>query len=337
MTHSYEKIGPRGSWIAALALAGLLGGGLASTSQATLIATDHFLTGNPADTANGEYSVTQLRRSQVNGAGQDPTIAGFTGAWTGNVTSGSLAVAQWTVETDPTGSTIPYQEGGRARFAGASTTNALQRRVQRELSAYTPSDTYYMSFITQIATGDLAGDPGFVGIGFTNTGASVTATDASIVGGSDLRGLLLGAASSDGLTTDFVIRHVGSSGAVQNDVIQAGIDNIIPTHTIIKIAFNDDPLNPLGNSQITVWHNPVGWGTEAAASVSVTPLVFRTFALGANSDITHLTLTGLNYSKAASFDEPRFGTEWADVIPEPTSAGLLLALTLGLANRRQRA
>ncbi len=322
--------------LAVMAAIGMLAGGYAPQADAALIATDHFLTGNPADTANGEYSVTQFRRSQANGAGQDPTIAGFTGAWTGNVTSGSLAVAQWTAESAGTGSLIPYQEGGRARFGGSSAVNALQRRVQRELSAYTPSDTYYISVITQIATGDLAGADGFVGLGFTNSDASVTQTDANIVGGSDLRGVLIGAASSDGLSTDFVIRHVGSSGAVQNDVLDAGIDNIIPTHTILKIEFNDDPLNPNGNSKISVWHNPGVWWSESAATANAAPLEFRTFALGTNADITHMTMTGLNYSKAASFDEPRFATTWADAIPEPATAGLALTMLLGLAGRRQR-
>jgi hypothetical protein len=311
-------------------------GGLASASHGYIIAQDHFLTGNPANTAIGEYSETQIRRSQVNGAGQDPTIAGFTGAWTGNVTSGSLAVAQWTAESAPTGSLIAYQEGGRARYGGSSAVNALQRRVQRELSPYTASDTYYMSFITQIATGDLAGADGFAGIGFTNSDASVTQADANIVGGSALRGLLIGAASSDGLVTDFVVRHVGSSGSVQNDLIAANIDNIIPTHTIVKIEFNDDPLNPNGNSKISIWHNPVNWWSEAAATLSSAPLEFRTFALGSNADITHMTLTGLNYSKAASFDEPILGTAWEDVIPEPATAGVLAVMGLSLAGRRRK-
>jgi len=321
--------------MAALAVTAVLAGGLAQQADAALIATDHFLSGNPADTANGEYSVTQFRRSQTNGAGQNPTIAGFTGAWTGNVTSGSLAVAQWRSESDPTGSPVTYQEGGRARYGGSSAVNGLQRRVQRELSAYTPSNTYYMSVLTQVATGDLAGADGFVGLGFTNSDASVTQADANIAGGSGLRGVLIGAAS-DGSSTDFVIRHVGSSGTVQNDVLDAGIDNIIPTQTILKIDYNDDPLNPNGNSKISVWHNPSVWYSEAAATTAAAPLEFRTFALGTNADITHMTLTGLNYSKAASFDEPIFATTWADVVPEPTTAGLALAMMLGLAGRRQR-
>lgn len=334
MMDVYYFSGSRGPRLAAVAALFVLGG-MASASYADVIAADHFLTGNPADTANGEYSVTQIRRSQVNGAGQDPTIAGFTGAWTGNVTSGSLAVAQWTVESAPTGSPVTYQQGGRARFGGASAVNALQRRVQRELSPYTASDTYYMSFITQIATGDLAGADGFVGIGFTNSDASVAQADANIVGGSALRGLLIGAASSDGLVTDFVVRHVGSSGSVQNDVIAADIASVEPTQTIVKIEFNDDPLNPSGNSKLSIWHNPVNWGSESAATLSGAPLEFRTFALGSNADITHMTLTGLNYSRAASFDEPILGTAWADVIPEPATAGVLAVMGLALAGRRR--
>ncbi|WP_197525118.1 PEP-CTERM sorting domain-containing protein [Botrimarina hoheduenensis] len=320
------------------AVALLLGLCWITPSDGGLIATDRFLTGNPADPANGEYTVTQLRRSQVNGAGQDPSIAGFSGAWTGNVTSGSLAVAQWTAASDPTGTTVEYQEGGRARFGGSSAVNALQRRVQRELAPYTPSNTYYYSLITQIATGDLAGAPGFVGAGFTNTGATVGQTDANLVGGSALRGLLLGAASSDGLTTDFVLRHVGSSGSLQDEVLDAGIASVIPTQTVVRIDFNDDPGNPAGNSQLTVWHNPTNTSSESAASASVAPTVFRTFALGTNADMTHLTFAGINYSRAASFDEPRLATTWdaALAVPEPGSAFLMLIGVTALGMGRSR-
>jgi hypothetical protein len=320
-----------------LGVALIWGVALTSPTDAALIATDHFLTGNPADSSAGEYSETQLRRSEVNGAGQNPTIAGFVDPWTGNVTSGSLAVAQWTAASAPTGTTIGYQEGGRARFGGASATNALQRRVQRQLAPYTASDTYYFSLITQIATGDLAGDPGFVGLGFTNTDPSITQADANLVGGNALRGLLLGAASSDGAVTDFVVRHVGSSGAVQNDVIEANIASIIPTHTVVRIDFNDDPANPSGNSKLTIWHNPSDFSSELAATASVTPLVLRSFALDANTDMTHMTLTGINYTKAASFDEPRLATSWESAvpIPEPASIGMA-ALLLVVCCRGQQ-
>lgn len=324
--------------LAAVAALGLVGGGFVSTADAALIATDHILTGNPAVPANGEYSVTQFRQSNANGAGQNPTIAGFTGQWVGNVTSGtSMAVAQWKAESGAlVDITVPYQDGGRAKYYGSSGVNSLQRRVQRELSPYTPSDTYYMSLITQIATGDLAGAAGFVGVGFTNTSGSAALTDASVVGGSDLRGVLIGAASSDGLTTDFVVRHVGSTGAVQNDVITSNVGSIEATQTIVKIEFNDDPGNLLGNSKLTIWQNPTDLSSELGASASVTPLVFRTFALDTNADITHLMLTGLNYSKAASFDEPRLATTWGDAVPEPATAGLLAAMGMGLLVRRQR-
>ncbi|QDU89565.1 hypothetical protein Pla175_29570 [Pirellulimonas nuda] len=314
----------------------LLWGCGAPPAQGALIATDHFLSGSAP--ASGEYAVTQLRRSTANGAGQDPTIEGFSGAWTGNVTSGSLAVAQWTAESASTGSSVGYQQGGRARFGGSEATNALQRRVQRELAPYTPSSTYYVSLITQIATGDTAGALGFVGAGFTNSDASVTQADANIVGGAGLRGFLLGAASSDGLTTDFVVRHVGSSGSLQDELLAGAIESIIPTQTIVRIDFNDDPGNAAGNSKLTVWHNPTDTSSELAATASAAPLVFRSFALSTESDITHLTLTGVNYSKAASFDEPRFATTWesALAIPEPSSWAILAVGCAALAARRGR-
>ncbi len=321
--------------------------GLATTGSAPadLIATDHFLGGSPANPAIGEYTTTtglnQLRRSTTNGAGQNPTIAGYSGAWTGNVTSGSLAVAQWTAEAAGIATTLPYQQGGRARFAGVDN---LQRRVQRSLDPYTTSNTYYISVISQVLTGDADGD-GFVGIGFTNTAASVTQADANIVSGPGLRGILIGAAGAGPAETNYVVRHVGSTGVVQNDIIESDIVQDNPStgspyirYTIAKLDYNDDPSNPAGNSKLTIWQDPTDISSEAAASVSVTPLEFRTFALSSPSDITTMTLTGVDYSKAASFDEPRFATTWDDVasVPEPAMAGILGVAVGAFALARRR-
>jgi hypothetical protein len=302
--------------------------GFESTADATLIATDHFLGGTPGDPLLGEYDNTvflnQFRRGNTNGGGQDPTIAGFVNPWSGNVTSGSLGVAQWIAEADGVVAGFSYEAGGRARFNGVDN---IQRRVQRELAPYTASDTYYFSLTSQVLTDELDLD-GFVGVGFTNTGATVTLTDANLVGGSALRGLLIGAAGDGVSGTDYVVRHVGSTGAVQNDIILDNITQNDPIsgtpflrYTVVKIDFNDDPGNPNGNSKLTIWQDPTVFTSEADATAAAAPLEFRTFALGTNADITHLTMTGIDYSRAASFDEPRFGTTWEDVVPEPMIDG----------------
>jgi hypothetical protein len=318
-----------------------------SPVRAELIATDHFLTGNPANPSLGEYNAStptnQFRRSNAAGAGQNPTISGYDGAWTGNVTTGtSFAVAQWTAQVDGIGgTTIPYQQGGRARFSGVDN---LQRRVQRSLEPYTASNTYYISLISQDLTGDTDLD-GFVGIGFTNSDPSVTQADANIVGGSGLRGILIGPAA-DGSQTNYVVRNVGSSGVLQDDIILSNIEQNDPSgspyirYTIARIDFDDDPTNPAGNSKLTIWQDPTDVSSEAAASASVTPLEFRTFALTTATDITHMTFTGVDYSRAASFDEPRFATTWDDVasVPEPSAVGIAgAAAALFVIARRRRA
>jgi len=320
----------------------------AGSAQASLIATDHFLGASPGNPAIGQYTTTatvnQLRRSNTNGAGQDPTIAGYSGAWTGNVTSGSLAVAQWTAEAAGLATTLPYQQGGRARFGGVDN---LQRRVQRSLDPYTTSNTYYISVISQVLTGDTSGD-GFVGIGFTNTDASVAQADANIVSGAGLRGILIGAAGAgpaEPTKTNYVVRHVGSTGVVQNDIIESDIVQDNPAtgspyirYTIAKIDYNDEPSNPAGNSRLTIWQDPTDISSEVAATASVTPLEFRTFALSSPSDITTMTLTGVDYSRAASFDEPRFATTWDDVasVPEPALAGIQGVAVAAFAVARRR-
>ncbi len=305
----------------------------ATTAQAVLIATDHFLGGVPGDPLMGEYDLTtfknQLRRGEANGGGQNPTVAGFVDPWSGNVTSGSLGVAQWTAEQDGLTERLPFHEGGRVRYGGGTGVENLQRRVQRQLDSYSPSDTYYFSISSQVLTDDLDLD-GFVGVGFTNTGTGATnaeiiaSADANIVGGDGLRGFLVGAAGDGVAGTDYVIRHVGSSGNVQNDILLNDIVQNDPLSgspftrfTIVRLDFNDDPGNPNGNSMLTVWQDPAFSHSEAAATASSTPLEFRTFALDTNADITHLTLTGVDYTRAASFDEPRLATTWEDAVPLP--------------------
>jgi hypothetical protein len=337
--------------------------GIAQASDAALIASDSFLRGetntSAGDPALGQYDVraniNQFRRNNNIGAGQNPTVAGFTDAWTGNVVTGtSMAVAQWTAEFDGiTSPSLIHPAGGRARFGGSSATNTLQRRVQRNLSTYTPSDTYYMSFISQVLTEEmaptpLAGDPsGFVGLGFTNGGGSGSG-DANFADGSTtMRGLLIGAAGN-GTTTDYVVRHlgapvaVGGTPVVRNDVILGSIPQNTPEgspftrFTVVKLEFNDDPANPAGNSKITIWQDPADITSESAAGA---PQVFRTFALGTNADLSQLTLLGINFSRASSFDEPRLGTEWADVapVPEPASLAALGLAAVALLGRRRRA
>lgn len=315
--------------------------GLAGSAQGDLIAQDHFLTGTNA--ANGEYSLTplnQIVRSTANGGGQNPTIAGYTGAWVGNVNG----VAQWTIAAtsieSPYVTGLNYAEGGRPRWTGSSIV-AHQRRVHRQLSSYTPSNTYYMSFLSQAALND-TGNDGFVGIGFTNLPGTGTTPDPQFAtGGTGVRGLMVGVAG-DGTGYDYVVRHVGASG-MKNDVI---LDNIVQNdsegavivrYTVVRLDFNDDPTNPAGNSKITIWQDPdlTALSSEAAATAAAAPLTFRTFALGTNADLTHMSFVGIAYDKAVSFDEPRLATDWNSVVPEPASLGVLALAGLATLRRRR--
>lgn len=326
---------------------------------AALIATDHFLRNaadaTTADPSAGEYvasgATNQLRRATANGAGQNPTVAGYNGAWAGNVSTGTLAVAQWTAEFDPiaTPQTAAYQAGGRARFGGNTASNTVQRRVERPLAAYTPSNTYYMSLTSQVTTGDAVDGTlacGFVGIGFTNTPAGTTVQkDAAFAAGTGMRGLLIGA-YEDGANTDYVVRHVGPSGTVVNDVIADNIvqgdilNPVFARYTVVRVDFNDDPTNPAGNSKLTIWHEPTAASltSEADATAAAAPIVLRTSALASNADLTQMTFLGLNWSRPASFDEPRLGTTWADVVvvPEPATAALCGLIGALFARRRRR-
>ncbi len=315
-----------------------------SVAHASLIAAESFLAGNPADAAAGEYELTQFRRSNTNGAGQDPTVAGFSGPWTGNVFNATGTVAQWTAEEASIASALPWVTGGRARFAGVDN---FDRRVQRPLSPYTASNTYYMSVILQAALGDTDND-GFVGVGFTND-LSGGGNDAKLqIGGVDgLRGVLVGPRANLNGTTDLVVRHRDQTGVdgggvavygasddvIATNIVGAGADGQGIYHVVLKLQVNE-----FGSDLITAWVNAADLTSEAAASASVTPTTFSSFTMASSSDLAQLTLAGLDYSKAVSIDEPRLGTTFAAVvpIPEPTSLGLgmgMLALAMG---RRRR-
>jgi len=315
------------------AAAALLATVSAVPAQGVLIADDPFLTGNPANPAAGEYDPGVLVSGTISGGGQDPDILGFVDPWASN----RSGVAQWTATDgsveDPTGDFT----GGRARFAGVDN---LQRRVHRDLAAYTAVDTYYMSFVMTAALGDTDGD-GFVGVGFTND-----ATDAELDGSSDgLFGALVGFKANPGGTTDLVMRFrdqtsPGVFGATDEvllaNVASAGTENDGVYRVVLKLDHNAAPFNPDGEDVLTAWVNPGLVSSEAQANAAVTPTSVNTFALPNNSLITQLTFTGIDYSRPASFDEFRLGTEFADVIPEPSVAALVAA-GLACVVRRRRA
>jgi hypothetical protein len=329
--------------MAVWAAAAIMSLGCARVSNATLIAADSFLVGSPGNPAIGEYDISvanQLRRNTANGAGQNPIIPGFVGPWTGNLEP-STAIAQWTIATPGTTSpTLTYPAGGRARFAGNSASNTVVRRVQRTLAPYTPSNTYYISLLSQASLETGTGEPsGFIGVGFTNTGTTAPNYDANFSDSSTtMRGLLIGVAGN-GTTVNYVVRHLGATGIVNDAILLNLTGTDTPTRlTIAKLEFNDDPTNPAGNSKMTIWQDPADLTSESAATAAAAPLVFRTFALANNADITQLTMLGMNYSKPVSFDEPRLGTTWADVapVPEPAALATLALSGVALLGRRNR-
>lgn len=275
-------------------LAGAFVGGIlavvpAATAQST-IGNDPFLTG--ATPANGEYSVGSL-------TGQNPTVSGFSGAWSGgggNVSSSSLS----------------YSNPNYAAPSGGSIVTAAANRFYRGMDATLSSDLstsangiVYMSFLAKFAGG--TGGWGYAALEL-GTGALDT-TKALAIG------------IDSGVSGNFMYQL--DNGAK----VSLGTARDANTHLFL-VEFNLS--SSASSDSVTMWVDPT-LGGVGDPSGGTTVSGFNLF------DINDLRIG--SGAANNSFDEIRFGTTLSSVIavPEPASLSLLGIGALGiLAFRRKK-
>jgi len=245
----------------------------AALTQAELIAYEPFTTGD------GAYTVGEIDN-------QNPTVAGFTSAWT--INPGESPYSGGTVSS--TGLTYPGLPTTGGMYA------ALNARWYRELS--TPfttatSGTYWMSYLYQSteANGGI-----FQAFETYTTGAN-PGTDSTrtfaIVNGAE------GWGGGGAGTGQFSIQ-------ADNTKLLGAADTGVNLF-VIKMEFDSS-----GNDTFTVWRNPDLSSEPTTGGVAWT----------GNLSFSYVGIFNANSSGEARFDELRIGTTFADVIggsgPEPT-------------------
>lgn len=267
-----------------------------STSHAALTVVDQFLTG-PTPSA-GQYATGSV-------TGQNPTVTGFTGAWTrvGN-------------DAQVTGSGLTFSNGsGTVASAGGALTAVNGTRGYHSLTSTITDSTsgiFYMSVLLKLNNTDSGAYRAFE---LFNGGTA----DAN-------RRLSLGAgpAANFGSTTNFGFKvNETTVGPSLGAVDASGAHLFVMKFDLSATA---------GADKLTVWQDPANLGSEAGSGAGATlsgfNMAFDRVALSSFVGLGSSTITG---------DELRMATTWQDVttVPEP-SAALLGGLGMLCLLRRRR-
>jgi hypothetical protein len=266
-----------------------------SSARASLIAYDGFLVGsNPAA---GEYSTGAL-------SGANPTVNGFSGAWSSGSGSG-------TVQSDGLTYAGLTTTGGRIEAVGDGT------RVGHTLTTpFTAASTgtYYISFLLRLE-GDTAGAP-YRAFELHNGGYDDNANRVFQLGlnNGDLSG-------SNGLF---------GARVNNNNSLKADLNS---TNTNVNLyVLRLDLSASAGADSVTIWANPTSLGGAEPGSGSISISSF---------DLAFDRLSIASFGGfPVSLDELHIGSSYADVtpIPEPASAAALIGLVAvaAFATRRHR-
>ena len=307
-------------------------------AHATLIASDPFLIGSSP--AAGEYTVAELAGATL----QNPTVLGFSGTWK----NGTTATGTW--QASATG--LSYANYTDATGGGAwynSTFNTQERRVYRSLASTAPSSTtvYYFSGLLRLdSNADLTGMSvaGFV--------RNNTLTDTQFFNQNDARDLegLMWGFQGNGETIDLILRHrydpnpnTGNQGQqMLVDVLESDVEVGDTYFLVMKLEKDLYGTITTGNDLVSIWINPDDVSSELAAGAPDFTSV--DFAISSAGNIQQLVFAQNYFGNRVSYDELRYGTAWADVVPvepvalvpEPASIIVLLGALGALARRRRR-
>ncbi len=314
-------------------LTALLAAGFCATAaHGSLIAFDPFHTttsSEGADPANGLYF------SNVNGANgalgstenlntSGGNIVGFgSQPWLDNVTTFRLQSSRL-----GTASRTELDNGAVRvlNFRGSGGPSTTFRTAHRDLDAYAPSQTYYMSSEMQLFT-EASGHQAnaFLMLGFGND----TITDSSVMDAASsslFEGLMWGfRANAAGDQIDLVAR--ATTDAATNTISDFVLLENVPQQQTLFIAARVD-VNESGEDTVTVWLDPDFSLTDPAGGIT-----FNAEAFSSTASITRFATLqqGLLHTGGAGstnrvgyFDGIALGTTYASVVPEPSTYALIL-------------
>ncbi len=297
--------------VAKLSLAALTLASALPSAHATLLSSESF--------SDSGYTVGSMLQDKNNSL-TSPTIAGYTGNWIDQavdsfgdanpkIISGSLVYSDSSYAATAGNSVGVIAGGGNATNSGR-----VQRLFDSSLTVTSSTTgTIYMSFLFQTAS--------------TGSYQSLSLYDGWVgSGAADLRrNFDLGLISGSDSTVRF---NAGATGVAKTAAATTGVTASNVNLYIVKF----DLSATAASDTVTVWVNPtLGAGDPSSGGIVLS-----------SQDITFDRLALSDYSAgAATWDEIRFGTTFADVttsaIPEPaTYAALLGAATLGVAVLRRR-
>jgi hypothetical protein len=318
----------------------------AAAARAELIAYEPFLTGS--NRANNEYgpptgtaAQDDIRSFAVSGGhGLD------NGNWTGSTAGYGINATQY---LDPN---ISYEQGGSLRWGGTSDATGFLRSVQRGLTTYTPSDTYYLSAVVRRGAGASVDD---ALVGFTN-GTIGTSQQGVFFGFEADRGAASGSVSLVLKTGNVNLNPADPDGggpltpgpatATVNEVLTKTVTESGTTFdstfnrvytVVVKIAASES-----GAETVTYWVDDdtrnVDWTSDATASG--TARYTGSFVVESMSTLGAINTFGFfspSSSGEAWFDELRFGTTMFDATAVPEPAGFVGVAAVGglLALRRR--
>lgn len=250
----------------------------ATSASAAVIAYDGFSSAN--------YTTGQL-------LGQNPTITGFTGAWTNNAVvyegGAASALTYNGIASNDTGGAFSNSVGGRT---GRVFSTMLGGNV------VSGTHTYYISLMIKNAVINVANYRAFeLDSQFGN------------------RNFQLGSAADTGFTNwGMRVTTATSTNIVANSGVAAVANSTV--FAVVKLTYSD----VAAGDSVSLWIDPTNLGSESLSTnfVSLTGFDFL------HNSARDMQLASFSGAGTSYWDEIRIGTAWADVTPVPEPSAFVL-------------
>jgi hypothetical protein len=202
---------------------------------------------------------------------------------------------------------VSYEAGGRLQWLGATTT--FDRQINRQLSATPSSTEWWFSIMVNR-------------LSWANSTANTFAVGGFIDGSGN--GLQVGYDDQlvNNFTPDLVVRLGGANRVIETDA---------PANSSRYVLIKLD-INTSGNDTVSVWNNPA-----VADPLGVADFVWNDVNVSDSlTPFTQSKYQSPGQSGVVYWDEIRLGTDYASVVPEPSSIALVLMGAGGLLALRRR-